>query len=77
MIECQDTLTILEALEGMWKKRQRGSPLAVGVTLFNLVPGHLHNLSLFEDYKRLRLAMAMDKVNYSMGQRRFSLGHNI
>jgi DNA polymerase-4 len=67
MVECQDTLTILEALQSLWKQHPPGKPLAVGVTLFDLVPGHLHNLSLFEDPKRAKLAKAMDMINFKYG----------
>ena len=67
MLECQDSLTILEALQTLWKRRPKGNPMAVGVTLFNLVPGHLHNLSLFDDPRRLQLANAMDRINFRYG----------
>jgi DNA polymerase-4 len=67
MVECQDTLTMLEALQSLWKQRPSGKPLAVGVTLFDLVPGHLHNLALFDDPKRGRLAQAMDAINFKYG----------
>jgi DNA polymerase-4 len=43
----------------------------VGVTLGNLVPEHLHTLSLFsaleEEAKRTRLSTTMDQVNYKYG----------
>jgi len=69
MVECQDTLTMLEALESLWRGRPSasGKPLAVGVTLFELVPDHLHTLSLFEDKKRTRLSKAMDAINAKYG----------
>lgn len=67
MVECQDTLTMLEALQCLWKQHPSGKPLAVGVTLFDLVPEHLHTLSLFEDKKRTQLAKAMDSINARFG----------
>jgi len=69
MVECQDTLTMLEALETLWKQRPvaSGKPLAVGVTLFDLVPDLLHTLSLFEDKKRTQLSKAMDAINSKYG----------
>ena len=46
-------------------------PFFVGVTLGNLVPDHLHTLSLFsgleEEAKRTRLSTTMDQVNYKYG----------
>jgi DNA polymerase-4 len=67
MVECQDTLTMLEALQMLWKQHPAGKPLAVGATLFDLVPAHLHNLSLFEDPKRTKLMQAMDAINAKFG----------
>jgi DNA polymerase-4 len=68
-VECQDTLTLLEALETLWKQypATRGNPTAVGITLFDLIPEHLHTLNLFEDLKRARLAAAIDRINYKFG----------
>lgn len=81
MVECQDTLTMLEALENLWKQRRSsgGKPLAVGVTLFDLVPDHLHTLSLFEDKKRTRLSKAMDAINARYGSDTVYFGgiHNV
>ncbi len=67
MIECQDTMTMLEALEQLWKECPAGRPLAVGITLLDLVPHHLHNLSFFDDPKRSKLAHAMDAINAKYG----------
>lgn len=67
MIECQDTLTMLEALEQLWQNCPAGKPLAVGITLFELVPQHLHNLSFFDNPKRTQLAQAMDAINAKYG----------
>jgi DNA polymerase-4 len=67
MIECQDTLTMLEALEQLWQSCPPGKPLAVGITLFELVPHHLHNLSFFDNPKRTKLAQAMDAINAKYG----------
>jgi DNA polymerase-4 len=54
----------LEALQKVWISAPHVKPLAVGVTLFNLVPDSSHNFSLFSDEaKRGRLARAMDKLN--------------
>ncbi len=75
VIECQDTQTLVEALAKLWARRPTGShhqaPFYVGVWLGQLVPDHLHTLSLFSglevEAKRTRLASAMDKVNEKYG----------
>ncbi|MBX2991026.1 MAG: DNA polymerase [Bacteroidetes bacterium] len=68
-VECQDTLTLLEALQKLWKDIPKtGKPLAVGVTLYNLVPDDLHNFGIFDEEKRTGLAQAMDKLNAKYGK---------
>jgi DNA polymerase-4 len=68
-VECRDTLTLLEALQKLWKDFPKsGKPLAVGVTLYNLVPDHLHNFGMFDEEKRTGLAQAMDRLNAKYGK---------
>jgi DNA polymerase-4 len=68
-VECQDTLTLLEALQKLWRGfRVTGKPLAVGVTLYNLVPDSLHSFAIFDEEKRTGLAKAMDKLNAKYGK---------
>jgi DNA polymerase-4 len=77
VIECQDTQTLVEALAALWAKRPSGSqhevPFYVGVWLGDLVPDHLHTLSLFSSIesepvaKRTRLSTTMDQVNTRYG----------
>lgn len=68
-VECNDTLTLLEALQKLWNGFPKGAkPLAVGVTLYNLVPDHLHNFGMFDEEKRTGLALAMDKLNAKYGK---------
>jgi DNA polymerase-4 len=68
-VECQDTLTLLEALQKVWKGvPAEGKPLAVGVTLYNLVPDALHNFGMFDEEKRTGLANAMDALNAKYGR---------
>ena len=75
ILECQDSQTLIEALIKLWSLRPRGpefqKPLQVGVWLGELVPDHLHTLSLFADLeaesRRMRLSSAMDKVNNKYG----------
>jgi DNA polymerase-4 len=68
-VECQDTLTLLEAFQKMWTSfPESGKPLGVGVTLYNLVPDSLHAFALFDEDKRTGLAKAMDKLNAKYGK---------
>ncbi|MFQ5631143.1 MAG: DNA polymerase, partial [bacterium] len=69
IVECQDTLTLLEALHKMWEDipRKAGNPTSVGITVYNLVPDNVHNLSLFEENKRAQLADAIDAINTKFG----------
>ena len=77
VVECQDTQTLVEALGKLWARRPQGEPYGtpfyVGVWLGQLVPDHLHTLSLFSsveseaEAKRMRIATAMDAVNGKFG----------
>lgn len=69
---CQDTLTLLEALQGIWKQRPVGSenqkPFFVGVTLRNLIPDEEVPVMLFEEPgNRTQLSVTMDKLNLKYG----------
>ena len=74
LVECQDTLTLLEALQFLWKNVPPGTPLALGVTLSDLIPDELHNVSLFDEAKRATLAKAMDKLNGKYGTHTIHFG---
>jgi DNA polymerase-4 len=70
--DCQDTLSLLEALKGVWAQRPRGEdfgrPFFVGVTLRNLIPESEHQDSLFGDVdRRGELSATMDKLNLKYG----------
>jgi DNA polymerase IV len=75
LLECQDNQTLLEGLQRLWSQSPAGQgqkkPFFVGVSLGNLIPDHLHTLSLFfgleEEAKRTRLSTTMDRVNYKYG----------
>ena len=75
VIECQDTQTLVEALARLWAERPMGeqhqAPFYVGVWLGQLVPDHLHTLSLFSgletEARRTRLSTTMDAVNLKYG----------
>lgn len=70
--DCQDTLTLLGVLRGIWAKRPRGEefgrPFFVGVTLRELIPEAEHQAELFEDEgNRAGLSATMDKLNLKFG----------
>jgi DNA polymerase-4 len=70
--ECQDTLTLMEALRGIWEQRPVGTlwnkPFFVGVTLTRLVHESDHQQILFTDpANRAELSSAMDKLNLKYG----------
>lgn len=75
VVECQDTQTLVEALVKLWalrpKDEHHGAPFYVGVWLGQLVPDHLHTLSLFSglesEARRTRLSTTMDAVNQKHG----------
>ncbi len=66
---CQDTPTMLKALERAWEKRPLGGkPLQTSITLFDLAPGVCTAPSLFAEERRaLEATQAMDAVNEKFG----------
>ncbi len=69
---CQDTLSLLQALQGMWNQRPNGpehqKPFFVGVTLRNLIPEDEMQVMLFEEPgNRRELSATMDKLNLKYG----------
>lgn len=75
VIECQDNQTLVEGLRKLWSEMPRDAalekPFFVGVWLGNLVPDHLHTLSLFSslesESRRTRLSSTMDELNQKYG----------
>jgi DNA polymerase-4 len=75
VLECQDNQTLVEALGKLWAELPQGEalqkPFFVGVWLGNLVPEHLHTLSLFSslesESRRTRLSTTMDELNHKYG----------
>jgi DNA polymerase-4 len=70
--DCQDTLTLLEVLRGIWAQRPQGAdfqrPFFVGVTLRNLIPESEYQEELFGDEgNRAGLSATMDKLNLKYG----------
>ncbi len=69
---CQDTLSLLEALQGCWKQaptdHRHAKPFFVGITLRNLIPEAEMQGSLFEEPgNRRELSATMDKLNLKYG----------
>jgi len=69
---CQDTLSLLEALQGCWKQApnapEHQRPFFVGVTLRNLIPeSELQNTLFEEPGNRNQLSATMDKLNLKYG----------
>jgi DNA polymerase-4 len=69
---CQDTLSLLQALQGCWKHAPTGAehqrPFFVGVTLRDLVPEDEMQTMLFEEPgNRNQLSATMDKLNLKYG----------
>jgi DNA polymerase-4 len=69
---CQDTLSLLEALQGCWKHApdapEHQKPFFVGVTLRNLIPESELQSTLFEEPgNRNQLSATMDKLNLKYG----------
>lgn len=75
VIECQDSQTLVEALQKLWALCPEGpqyrKPFYAGVWLGGLVPDHLHTLSLFAgletESRRARLSSTMDTLNHKYG----------
>jgi DNA polymerase-4 len=69
---CQDTLTLLEVLQGIWQQCPKGPeqqrPFFVGVTLHKLIPDDDMQAMLFEEPgNRNQLSATMDKLNLKYG----------
>ncbi len=69
---CQDTLSLLGALQGCWKQSPTGpehsKPFFLGITLRNLIPEADVQTSLFEEPgNRNQLSATMDKLNLKYG----------
>jgi DNA polymerase-4 len=66
---CQDTQTIIEVFDRLWRTYPPKKPYVVGITLYRLVHDTAVTLPLFpEDRLRTRLAKAMDSINERYGK---------
>jgi len=72
---CQDTLTLLEVFDELWKSRPRSEPYWVSVTLLDLVPDRCASLPLFRGEKqRVELSRFMDQLNQKFGSNTIYFG---
>jgi DNA polymerase-4 len=75
VVECQDTISLQETFQKLWKGCPTGKPVMVGVSLYDLVPDNLHTASLFpEEQKRSQLSRAIDSINAKYGNNAVYLG---
>jgi DNA polymerase IV len=77
--DCQDTLTLLDVLRGIWAQRPQGAnfqrPFFVGVTLRDLIPENEYQAGLFGDEgNRAGLSATMDKLNLKYGHTTLHFG---
>ena len=68
LMETQDTLAFIHAIDILWKALPAGAIYAVGMVLTGLVPEAFHAPSLFEDHRRNQLTKALDQVNEKFGK---------
>jgi DNA polymerase-4 len=75
---CQDTITLVNVLQEAWKNCPASRPVMVSVTLVDLVPENMRNLTLFDEMygggRFDRLAEVMDKINAKYGSTALYLG---
>lgn len=72
---CQDTITLMEALEKIWAGRPGGKPSKVGVVLERVVADPYATQPLFEaERQRLRLSRIIDDLNARFGENAVYLG---
>ena len=69
---CNDTLTLLEAMQGIWQQCPRGPeqqrPFFLAITMHNLIPDNELQQTLFaEPGNRTQLSATMDKLNLKYG----------
>jgi DNA polymerase-4 len=65
---CNDTHTLNDAFQKIWKKRAPGVPLKVSVTLSDFIDEEQRNFSFFDDPKKEQASRAMDLVNKKYGK---------
>ena len=76
---CNDTLTLLEALQGIWRQCPKGPeqqrPFFLAITMHNLIPDSELQQTLFpEPGNRTELSATMDKLNLKYGHTTLHFG---
>lgn len=74
MLECQDTQTLLEVVNALYKECPKKSPIKVSVWFTDLIESGERTFSLFENKKRLDLSKALDKLNAKYGKETLYFG---
>lgn len=74
MLECQDTQTLLEVVNNLFKQCDRKAPIKVSVWFTDLIESGERTFSLFENKKRLELSKALDKLNTKYGKETLYFG---
>lgn len=74
--ETQDTLFLLQILQGLWRDYPGNRPLRVGITLSGLRHAENHQMDLFEKQKPTHLLQAVDVLNQRFGRHTISFGLN-
>lgn len=73
ILECQDTLSLLESFRSLWEERKRVKPkntqvLKIGIVFFHLVQESERTFSFLEPVDRLSLSKTMDAINKKYGR---------
>lgn len=75
VLRTQDTLSLLQAFEALWKYRPDGEPKQVAMVLFDLTPAAMTTPSLFgQDHDLTAVSHTMDKVNRQFGKNTLHFG---
>jgi DNA polymerase-4 len=73
-LECQDSFTLQEIFNQIWKDYKNRTPLKIAITLNNLVLETERTFSFFENPKRIELSRVMDGLNQRYGKNTIYLG---
>jgi len=72
---CQDTITLTEAFEHLWRRYPTGRPSRVGLVLERLTPQSCATAPLFDgERRRVRLSRIIDDLNTRFGENAVYLG---